>query len=48
MRLTKGSSAPSPKFDLEAYCSIFAEMDSNEGRHRVSGDWCSLDIMLAF
>ena len=24
------------------------EMDSNEGRHRGSGDWCSLDIMLAF
>ena len=26
----------------------FVEMDSNEGRHRGSGDWCSLDIMLAF
>ena len=24
------------------------EMDSNEGRHRRLGDWCSLDIMLAF
>ena len=26
----------------------FLEMDSNEGRHRRLGDWCSLDIMLAF